>query len=119
MKNTVVLILTLLLPVFGAAQETENPAADPADNDLKEIILLAALQPDGEEFDNAWSAYVKDNQDGMDVAATIERVVKESRNLLRQTSAPGRGATKRSMSNDELRGKMQALADAAIQDSGH
>ena len=124
MKNTLVLMLTLLLPIFGAAQQTENPSADPADpadpadTNLQEVIFLAALQPGNEKFDKAWSEYVRDNHDGMDVAATIDRVVKESGDLLRQTKAPGRGSTQRAMSARKLREKMQALAIAAIEDDG-
>jgi len=121
MKNTLVLMLTLLLPIFGAAQQTENPSADPADpadTNLQEVIFLAALQPGNEKFDKAWSEYVRDNHDGMDVAATIDRVIKESGDMLRQTKAPGKSSTQRAMSARELREKMQALAVAAIEDDG-
>lgn len=118
MKNTLILMLALLLPIFGAAQQTEEPSADPADTNLQEVIFLAALQPDNEKFDKAWSEYVRDNHDGMDVAATIDRVVKESGDLLRQTKAPGQGSTKRAMSARDLREKMQVLAVATIENDG-
>ena len=119
MKNTLILMLALLLPIFGAAQQTERPSADPADTNLQEVIFLAALQPDNEKFDKAWSEYVRDNHDGMDVDATIDRVIKESGDLLKQFRAPrGGGSTQRAMSVRELREKMQALAVAAIEDDG-
>jgi len=118
MKNTLILLLALLLPVFGAAQQTEEPSADPTDTSLQEVIYLAALHPGKEEFDTAWSEYVRANHDGMDVDATIEKVVKESGVALRQTRAMGGGATKRAIPDSELREKMQALAAAAIEDDG-
>ena len=111
MKKTLILLLTLLLPVSGFAQEAGQQSAGPTDPTLLRVVHLATLLPDTEEFDDAWTAYVKDNRDDMDVTATIERVIKESDELLRQIRAPGRGSTKRPMSNRELREKMQALAD--------
>lgn len=113
MKNTLIVMLTLLLPILGAAQQTEKPSAD---TNLQEVIFLAALQPGTEKFDNAWSEYVRDNHDGMDVADTIDRVIKESGDMLRQTKAPGRSSTKRALSTRELREKMQSLANVAIED---
>jgi len=111
-------MLALLLPIFGAAQQTERPSADPADTNLQEGIFSAALQPDNEKFDKAWSKYVRDNHDGMDVGATIDRVIKESGDLLKQSRAPGGSSTQRAMSARKLREKMQALAVAAIEDDG-
>ena len=116
MNNTLALMLTLLLPVIGFAQDAGQPSADPVDGDLQKVVQLAALQPDTQEFDDAWSAYVSDNRDGMDVAATIDKVIKESGDFLRQITAPGHGSTRRAISNSELREKMHALAAAAIED---
>lgn len=116
MKNTLILMLALLLPIFGAAQQTERPSADPADTKLQEVIFLAALQADNEKFDKAWSDYVRDNHDEMDVDATIDRVIEESSDLLKESRATRGGTTHRAMSADKLREKMQALAVAAIED---
>ena len=115
MNNSLKIVLMLILPILAAAQQTEEPSADSADDDIKEVIFLAALRPNEEAFDKAWSTYVRDNHDGLDVAATIERVIKESGDLLRQTKARGHGTTRRALSNRQLREKMQALADAAME----
>ncbi len=116
MNNTLAFMLTLLLPVAGSAQEAGQASADPTDKDLQQVVQMAALQPESEEFDDAWSAYVRNNRDDMDVAATIDRVIKESSEFLRQIKAPGASSTRRAISNSELREKMQALADAAMED---
>ena len=116
MRITLILMLTLLLPVIGLAQQDGRAPADPADTDLRRVVHLAALLPDTEEFDDVWSTYVRNNRDDIDVAATIDRVIKESGELLRQIRAPGSGSTQRPMSTRKLREKMQALADAAIED---
>jgi len=113
MRITLILMLTLLLPVIGLAQQDGQA---PADTDLRRVVHLAALLPDTEEFDDVWSTYVRNNRDDIDVAATIDRVIKESGELLRQIRAPGSGSTQRPMSTRKLREKMQALADAAIED---
>ncbi len=113
MRITLILMLTLLLPVIGLAQQDGRA---PADTDLRRVVHLAALLPDTEEFDDVWSTYVRNNRDDIDVAATIDRVIKESGELLRQIKAPGSSSTKRPMSNRKLREKMQALADVAMED---
>lgn len=115
MKISLIAVLMLFLPIVAAAQQTGDPSADSADENLREVILMAALRPDTKEFDQTWSAYVRKNRAGLDVAATIDRVIKESGDLLRQTNAPGRGSTQRAIPNSKLREKMQALADTAIE----
>lgn len=116
MKNAIILLFALL-PVLGVAQQTEKPTVESPGSSLQQVILLAALQPESEEFDNAWSAYVSEHHESMNLPATIDTVIDESRDLLRQTRAPGHGSTQRAISNDELREKMQALATAVIENS--
>jgi hypothetical protein len=114
MKLLTVLIISLALPAISFGQDT----ADAESADFKKVVQLAVLQPESPEFDGAWSDYVGDYlQSGADVSAAIDKVVDGISEFRRQMRVPGASSgSGAAMKTSILRDKMQALADARLQE---
>ena len=108
------LIISLVLPAISFGQATgETESAD-----FKKVVQLAVLQPESPEFDGAWSNYVGDYlRSGADVSAANDKVVDGVSEFRRKMRVPGASSgSGTAMKTSSLRDKMQALADARLEE---
>ena len=107
------LILSLLLPLAGVAQE--SPVLTDEEASFQKIVQLAALTPNSAEFSQAWTDHVVNYvKDPAMVDAAIDSIIGASNDFRREFRGGWSGSGGPALKYHELKNLMSDIAAKAL-----